>query len=198
MTQFVASPTHILALVKGAAEGDPIKHITPMGLGVHLDDAVACGLLATRSSPYDLHVTDTGLALYEAHLKDLPDGRANHWGGAVPAVAVDQVMRLHLKATGRLAVVEVTLTKPGSGVVTVPQGTRSPKQPQGTLGRTRNAAGRATGWYVDDAYGHDGRKPIRVTGRTKDDALRKYLRALGLWPDAITYAHLHYTSQRGN
>ncbi|MEV5731112.1 hypothetical protein ACFV83_37540 [Streptomyces pharetrae] len=62
MTNFVASPAHIVALVKGAAEDDPTKHVTPMGLGVHLDDAVACGLLATGSSPYDLHVTDAGLA----------------------------------------------------------------------------------------------------------------------------------------
>ncbi|AIS02579.1 hypothetical protein SGLAU_33255 (plasmid) [Streptomyces glaucescens] len=57
-----ATPLRKKTLVKGAAEDDPTKHITPMGLGVHLDDAVACGLLATGSSPYDLHVTDAGLA----------------------------------------------------------------------------------------------------------------------------------------
>jgi hypothetical protein len=176
VSKFSASPTHILALVKGAAEDDPIKHITPMGLGTHLDATVACGLLTIGSSQYHLHVTDTGRALYEAHLKDLPDGRANHWGSAVPAAAVDQVMRLHLEATGRHVVVEANLTEPGSGVVTVPQGARYSKPPQGTLGRTSNAAGRATGWY--------------------DDVLRKYLRALGVWPDAIAYAHIRYTSQR--
>lgn len=195
MSKFVASPTHILALVKGAAEGDPIKHIPPMGLGTHLDATVACGLLTIGSSPYDLHVTDTGRALYEAHLKNLPDGRANHWGSAVPAAAVDQVMRLHLEATGRIVVVEAHLTEPGSGVVTVPQGTPCTKSPQGTLGRTRNAAGRATGWYVDDTCGHDGRTPVHVTGRTKDHVLRNYLRALGIWPDAIAYAHIRYTPQ---
>jgi hypothetical protein len=105
-------------------------------------------------------------------------------------------MRLHLEATGRLVVVEAHLPEPGSGVVTVLQGTRCSQPPRGTLGRTRNAAARATGWYVEDASGHDGRKPIRVTGRTKDDVFRKYLLALGVWPDAVAYANIRYTPQR--
>ncbi|GGU52640.1 hypothetical protein [Streptomyces violascens] len=194
MSRYHASPTHILALVKGAAEGDAIKHITPAGLGTHLDDAVACGLLTVGSDDYDLHPTDTGRALYEAHLTGLPDGRANHWGSAVPRAAVDQVHQLHLEATDRAVVVEAELTGPGHGTVTVPHGTRHATPPRATLGRTRNAAGRATGWYIDPAPG--GPAPARATGRTKNDAIRAYLRTLGAWPDAVTYARIRYTLPR--
>ncbi|MFI6528068.1 hypothetical protein [Streptomyces uncialis] len=194
MSRYYASPTHILALVKGAAEGDAIKHITPAGLGTHLDDAVACGLLTVGSDAYDLHPTDTGRALYEAHLTGLPDGRANHWGSAVPAAAVDQVHQLHLEATGRAVVVEAELTGPGHGTVTVTHGAPRATPPRATLGRTRNTAGRATGWYISPTP--DGPAPARVTGRTKDDVIRRYLRTLGIQSDAITYARINYAPPR--
>jgi hypothetical protein len=196
VSNYYASPTHILALVKGAAEGDPIKHITPAGLGTHLDDAVACGLLTVGSDEYDLHPTGTGRALYEAHLANLPDGRANHWGSAIPRAAVDQVLQLHLTATGRAVLVEAELTGPGHGTVTVPHGTRHATPPRAVLGRVLNAAGRATGWYVDDASSTDGPTPARVTGRTKDDAIRRYLRTLGVQSDAIAYARISYAPPR--
>ncbi|MEO3976675.1 hypothetical protein [Streptomyces sp. CAU 1734] len=192
MADFLASPTHVLALVKGTAEGDPIKHTTALGLGTHLGDAVTCGLLTTTGE-WDPVLTGTGRALYETHLSNLPDGRANHWGNAVPAAAVDHVRLLHLEATGRLVTVEAELTGSGHGVVTVLRGTRRARPPQGTLGRTRNAAGRASGWYVNNTLTQGTPAADRATGRTKNDAIRQYLRTLGIRPDAITYARIHYT-----
>ncbi|WP_217231400.1 hypothetical protein [Streptomyces anulatus] len=194
MTYRPLSPTFIFALVKGAAEGDPIKHTTPLGLGSHLNDAVDCGLLTIGSSEYDLHLTETGRTLYENHLKNLPDGRANSWGIRASSAAVDRLHQLRLEATDRSVVVEAELAGPGHGTVTVLQGTHRIPLPRGVLGRTRNNVGRTTGWYVDQLGPHDATTtPARATGRTKDDAIRNYLRTLGIQPDATAYARIRYT-----
>ncbi|MFF8786942.1 hypothetical protein [Streptomyces sp. NPDC015125] len=150
-------------------------------------------MLTIGSDEYDLHLTDTGRGLYQAHLTGLPDGRANHWGDAVPRAAVDQLHQLHLQATGQIVDVEAELTGPGHGAITVHQGTRHIRPPRATLGRTRNTAGRVTGWYVDDTRTPDSTSEPRATGRTKDDAIRRYLSTIGVQPNAILYARIRYT-----
>jgi hypothetical protein len=70
------SPVHVLALLKGAVEGDPYKHFASLlGIAQHLEAAAALGLMTP-----DGRVTAAGAALYEAAgLHSLPEGRANHW-----------------------------------------------------------------------------------------------------------------------
>jgi hypothetical protein len=81
------SLVHILALVKGTAEGDSRRHFASfMGLDHHEASAINLGLLERNEvDSYDLVLTPKGQELYEsARLADLPQGRANSWSGLPP------------------------------------------------------------------------------------------------------------------
>ncbi len=86
------SPVHVLALVKGVVEGDPIRHFgSLLGFDAHLAAARQLALVTTGDGNDEVSATEAGRRLYrEAHLDALPDGRANHWG----ALADDAVARL--------------------------------------------------------------------------------------------------------
>lgn len=80
---------HVVALIKGTAEGDPYRHFgSLLGVDTHQATAARLGLLNAAGD-----LTDAGRAFYrDARLADLPAGRANHWGDtadrAVAALAV--------------------------------------------------------------------------------------------------------------
>lgn len=81
------SAVHVIALLKGAVEGDPEKHFgSLLGYDQHLTTAVRAGLVTVAGDP-----TDRGIEFYSWHLLDqLPDGRANYWPTeAVAAAAAD-------------------------------------------------------------------------------------------------------------
>ena len=74
------SAVHVIALVKGAVEGDPFKHL---GLPYQLADiirteATRLGLIDDLCQP-----TPLGRSFYiDANLASLPAGRARYWGAA--------------------------------------------------------------------------------------------------------------------
>jgi hypothetical protein len=76
---------HVVALIKGTAEGDPYQHFgSLLGADLHQATAVRLGLLTAIGD-----LTDTGRAFYEdARLADLPAGRATHWGEAADRAVV--------------------------------------------------------------------------------------------------------------
>jgi hypothetical protein len=86
------SPVHVVALVKGVIEGEPIRHFgSLLGFDAHLAAARQLGLVTPGDGSHEVSATESGRRLYrEAHLDALPDGRANHWG----ALADEAVARL--------------------------------------------------------------------------------------------------------
>lgn len=93
----MASETHIIAIVKGAAEGDAERHFgSLLGFATHLADATRIGLVQA-DGPYDVVLTDAGRLFYdEQSLAELPSGRANQWptDGALGAIRVAAEDRL--------------------------------------------------------------------------------------------------------
>jgi hypothetical protein len=69
---------HVIAIIKGAVEGDPQKHFgSLLGYSEHLAAAVRAGLVTTDEQP-----TDEGYEFYSWHnLDQFPAGRANYWHG---------------------------------------------------------------------------------------------------------------------
>lgn len=94
----MVSETHIIALVKGALEGDPEKHFgSLLGFDEHLRDAAQLGLVRCETGSYDVEVTDAGREFYESQrLFWLPPGRANAWRDD------DPVLKFAIKRLGEL------------------------------------------------------------------------------------------------
>jgi hypothetical protein len=90
------SPVHVIALVRGAVEGDPIRHLASLlGYKAHVDAAVRLRLVTIGADLYDLAVTEAGQRFYhQARLDALPDGRANHWRGELVEDAVARLGEL--------------------------------------------------------------------------------------------------------
>lgn len=78
-----AEPVFVLAILKGAVEGDPYAHFAALGgFDHHVADAVACGFVTGTGA--EVQPTAEGRAFYaEARLARLPPGRAYLWHGPV-------------------------------------------------------------------------------------------------------------------
>lgn len=85
---------HVLAILKGAVEGDPYQHFAAFGgFDAHAAEADRLGLIGD-----DLCPTDLGRRFYvDANLASLPAGRANQWGHAADR-ALDMLDELEKRA----------------------------------------------------------------------------------------------------
>jgi hypothetical protein len=88
----VLSPSHVLAILNGAArpDADITAHFGSLfGMAEHLDAALRLGLVSEHpSDPTDLDaptvvLTEAGQDFFrQFRLAELPEGRANHWHGS--------------------------------------------------------------------------------------------------------------------
>lgn len=78
---------HVLALLKGAVEGDPYRHLASLMAvsSTHLPAGVEAGVLTVVDG--EITATAAGRRFYTEHgLGLLPPGRANNWLAVCPEI----------------------------------------------------------------------------------------------------------------
>jgi hypothetical protein len=91
---------HVVAVVKGAQEGDAYAHFASLfGFRAHVDAAAGLGFVDGQAYRDDVTVTDAGRSFYERfRLAELPAGRAANWLTARLPVARAAVSELERRA----------------------------------------------------------------------------------------------------
>lgn len=80
---------HSVAILKGAVEGDPLRHLASwLEWRGHLAPLLSAGLVTGSPDSLAVTLTGAGREFYTRHRLDLlPDGRANQWPADHPVLA---------------------------------------------------------------------------------------------------------------